>query len=199
MRLHLSPDSQYSVNASSVGFADSFIDTSPLSKSSLISFPVSKFHLNNESSSGDSENYFLECPECPFKTFSAKSFIQHSKGHAAGEPVSETDFLHCLTSPNKPGDAASRPYVCNVCGKGFGRKTHLNTHLVIHSGEKPFKCPYCPYGATQKGNLKIHVQNHTGLKPFACKFCSYKSTQRIGLRLHIINNHPEHKEEILNV
>ena len=36
-------------------------------------------------------------------------------------------------------------YKCNVCGKKFNRRAHLNRHMRIHDPEKPFKCPHCEY------------------------------------------------------
>ena len=110
----------------------------------------------------------LDCPVCPYKANVNSRLKEHIRQHT-GE----------------------RPYVCNVCSKGFGRKTHLDTHMVIHSGEKPFKCNLCSYSATQKGNLKIHMQSHTGEKPYACMYCDYKAAQKLTLRLHMHNKHPE--------
>lgn len=110
----------------------------------------------------------LECPMCPYKATVNSRLREHVRQHT-GE----------------------RPFVCSVCNKGFGRKTHLDTHMVIHSGEKPFKCTICSYSATQKGNLKIHMQSHTGEKPHACLYCNYRAAQKLTLRLHVYNKHPE--------
>ena len=35
------------------------------------------------------------------------------------------------------------PLKCNVCGKCFKRKDHLNRHECIHPGEKPHQCDAC--------------------------------------------------------
>ena len=34
-------------------------------------------------------------------------------------------------------------HLCDVCGKCFAQKSHLTTHLGIHSGERPFKFNIC--------------------------------------------------------
>nr|2EMZ_A Chain A, Zinc finger protein 95 homolog [Homo sapiens] len=32
--------------------------------------------------------------------------------------------------------SGERPFKCNECGKGFGRRSHLAGHLRLHSREK---------------------------------------------------------------
>ena len=49
---------------------------------------------------------------------------------------------------------------CKYCGKVFAgrnRQQRLQSHSLIHTGEKPHPCPYCPYRARLKYNLKKHV------------------------------------------
>ena len=45
-----------------------------------------------------------------------------------------------------------KPFICQVCCKGFATQERLNTHMNIHTGNKPFVCKYCGRGFA--GNLK---------------------------------------------
>ena len=145
----------------------------------------------------------LKCVDCTYVASNIKDYHLHRKQHLlanSDDPTKQVEInfepRHCLSVVSEE----AKPFVCNVCGKGFGRKSHLTTHLIIHSGEKPFKCPHCSYSAFQKGNLKIHVQTHFGLKPYSCKFCDQKYANKISLKSHLVNNHPsEYREELLKV
>jgi len=51
-----------------------------------------------------------------------------------------------------------KPYICNLCGKGFGRKGSYEDHMNIHTGEKPYKCPYCPSAFANSGTQQGHIR-----------------------------------------
>ncbi|GBM97409.1 hypothetical protein AVEN_260342-1 [Araneus ventricosus] len=58
-------------------------------------------------------------------------------------------------------------FVCQRCGKGFGRKDLLVSHYRTHTGEKPFDCDKCGKRFGQSSDLAKHRRTHTGEKIFA--------------------------------
>ncbi|GBM85213.1 Histone-lysine N-methyltransferase PRDM9 [Araneus ventricosus] len=76
-------------------------------------------------------------------------------------------------------------FLCKVCGKAFGQKTHLNAHHRTHTGEKHFACHMCDKRFTQQGDLTRHIRTHTGEKPFECHICSKGFGQKKLLVLHL--------------
>lgn len=52
----------------------------------------------------------------------------------------------------------SSRYQCQVCGKPFGKNSHLTRHLLSHSGEKPFVCFVCGKKFSRKDNCRDHCR-----------------------------------------
>ncbi|XP_011340347.1 zinc finger protein 28 homolog isoform X2 [Ooceraea biroi] len=77
-----------------------------------------------------------------------------------------------------------RSQVCQICKKGFFRKTDLRTHLNIHMGTNFYICEFCGRQFSHVSNLIRHCRMHTGLKPYSCSICDKRFTQISSLVRH---------------
>ena len=113
-----------------------------------------------------------------------------------------------------PSGRVLRPYLCNVCEKGFlsdkERQYHENRHYKLksskctscdstfttpgelnrhvkykHTNKKYFQCNECAYSCVENAKLQRHMRTHTGERPFQCPDCSYSAADRFKLKRHI--------------
>ncbi|KAG7197200.1 hypothetical protein KM043_007277 [Ampulex compressa] len=99
---------------------------------------------------------------------------------------SQLDYHHRSTH------LGEKSQICQVCGKGFFRKTDLRTHLNIHLGINLCICEICGKKFNHVSNLIRHCRMHTGVKPYPCSRCGKRFTQVSSLARHKkIHDRPE--------
>ncbi|KAF3007531.1 hypothetical protein E8E13_006286 [Curvularia kusanoi] len=54
------------------------------------------------------------------------------------------------------------------CGKVFGRRENIRSHVQTHLGDRQYKCNGCGKCFVRQHDLKRHAKIHTGNKPYKC-------------------------------
>ncbi|KAK0384372.1 hypothetical protein NLU13_8459 [Sarocladium strictum] len=70
-----------------------------------------------------------------------------------------------------PGATDDGKYVCTFeeCGKTFGRKENIKSHVQTHLDDRKFLCQHCKKCFVRLHDLKRHAKIHTGIKPYVCQ------------------------------
>lgn len=63
-------------------------------------------------------------------------------------------------------------------------KDTLIDHFKTHTKERPFVCNVCEKGFTQKSALKTQRLQHISNKPYICKTCGDVFASRMLLKAH---------------
>lgn len=77
--------------------------------------------------------------------------------------------------------SGERPYVCDICHKGFKQSSDLKKHRRTHTLDKPYKCPICPSAFTRSHHCRGHINSvHKFFKCIACSalFTSEEAFER---------------------
>lgn len=144
------------------------------------------------------------CNFCPFNSPNRNIVIVHIKDvHGLDKPFI---CVHCKKGFGRRSDLKKhtvvhtgvRPYMCPVCQRNFSRNTNLTKHMRIHSGHKPHVCNKCPRSFTTKSDLFRHFQIHLEAKPFKCVKCPASFTRKDKLHLHQ-KKHLKQEEESLKI
>ncbi|KAF2687725.1 hypothetical protein K458DRAFT_295327 [Lentithecium fluviatile CBS 122367] len=69
------------------------------------------------------------------------------------------------------------------CGKIFGRRENIRSHVQTHLGDRQFKCNGCGKRFVRQHDLKRHAKIHTGNKPYRCP-CSAGFARQDALTRH---------------
>ncbi|XP_068246209.1 zinc finger protein OZF-like [Palaemon carinicauda] len=84
-----------------------------------------------------------------------------------------------------------KPFVCEVCGKGFSRKHHMINHQIVHMSSEErikvmkYKCEECGKMFTRKEYLEQHFHSTVKEKRHICLCCGALFVQKSGLTRHM--------------
>jgi len=72
-----------------------------------------------------------------------------------------------------------RPYKCDLCPKEFGFRSAMRRHRqTVHSGSKAFQRQDCKKRLGRKDLRDLHKMIHLGIKPFKCPECDTGFTRK---------------------
>lgn len=69
------------------------------------------------------------------------------------------------------------------CGKEFGRKENIKSHVQTHLNDRQYQCPTCQKCFVRQHDLKRHAKIHTGIKPYPCE-CGNSFARHDALTRH---------------
>lgn len=121
----------------------------------------------------------LICPVCKrmFKSF--KAFHRHRKSGSKSCKVAADIQIE--------GQGRSRVFHCKECSYKTSRIKDIQTHLVIHSGDRPFLCDLCSRSFTQQSSLQAHKEStHKEYKvQITCQYCGKFVRGRTNVYRHL--------------
>ncbi|KAL4718635.1 hypothetical protein ACJJTC_015313, partial [Scirpophaga incertulas] len=85
--------------------------------------------------------------------------------------INQTNMAEILKNVDIKRGTAERPFICDLCGKGYTQKITLKLHIKRHAGILDYTCNYCGKKVFELGALRRHERTHTGAKPYECSFC----------------------------
>ncbi|GFR59697.1 zinc finger protein 813-like [Elysia marginata] len=101
-----------------------------------------------------------------------------------------------LWKKHKEIHSESKPYTCDICGKGFRQASQMKNHQVTHVksstkevGQYWFsakKCDICDRMFANSKCLKKHKEVvHGNFKPYKCTYCDHTTARKAMMQLHM--------------
>ncbi|KAI8849893.1 hypothetical protein BC829DRAFT_390457 [Chytridium lagenaria] len=76
---------------------------------------------------------------------------------------------------------------CPHCQKPFSRKSHLLSHLVIHTDRRDYVCKQCPATFARPHDLQRHLKTaHSEMREFECPKCGVACKRKDSLGKHLL-------------
>lgn len=175
-----------------------------LSNTSVMSFKTEAEMLNYLSSFGDLNN--IQILPVVDEVENTEKYIEQAPDQQVPAEVKELEPV----LPNPSGQAVQRKslktktkcprtrlvyenssFVCEPCGRTFGRRSSLRQHNnVHHSGPREHRCETCGKRFHTGDDLRRHEQRHVALqKPHSCAECSRQFNYQQDLERHIAVRH----------
>ncbi|VDL89490.1 unnamed protein product [Schistocephalus solidus] len=116
------------------------------------------------------------CPNCIASVCTATTVSQANHGASTKLALDDTESRN----------VKRKFHICVLCGKTYGKTSHLTAHLRWHNNERPFRCIFqtCDKAFTRSDELQRHIRTHTGEKRFACTMCDKRFMRSDHLSKH---------------
>ncbi|XP_030611147.1 zinc finger protein 721-like [Archocentrus centrarchus] len=157
---------------------------------------LSQLHQRPTKDNIEADHPFFSCSECDKQYLYKRSLQRHKKSHSAERSSSSLVNNKCSKVKLNVVDTSKKIFGCDICDQRFNQKSHLKTHMRIHTGEKPFSCKICGNIFRHQYSLDRHIRVHTGEKPFSCGVCSKRFSHLWDLKRHksVHTKSPQPKE-----
>ncbi|XP_049601452.1 zinc finger and SCAN domain-containing protein 29 isoform X2 [Syngnathus scovelli] len=138
--------------------------------------------LTVQTSSSSSGKKYV-CLRCNISFYNPNTLMLHQRAHqpywcdvCKEQFDSKAKLKHhkCEVAPNK----------CRLCGKTWASQSALQTHMVVHTGDKRFVCRFCGQRFAQKGSMRNHlIRTHIG-----CGECGVTYEAKTQLLRHLVRH-----------
>lgn len=146
---------------------------------------VADFALFSETSLTTSPSAVDLAGYSPRRQKSTHSRAQSASGIDSGLTTVDTGISSEEVSAFISGPNNDQKWTCMYpnCGKNFGRKENIKSHVQTHLGDRQFLCIHCNKRFVRQHDLKRHEKIHTGVKPYPCE-CGHSFARMDALTRH---------------
>ncbi|XP_017143351.1 zinc finger protein weckle [Drosophila miranda] len=134
----------------------------------------------------------LECKQCGAIFPTVAQLQTHERTHLPAKEKADNSCPHCsklfTTSATLKRHIDGihndiKPFICDICARGFNLLAALNDHKLVHTDECPFECPVCQRRFKNKARLRVHADTHSATI-YECNICGLKLKTRRTFNKH---------------